>query len=210
MPLKVVAWTSALALATASVDAAPVMGPDPVLALKAFESQLDSHDSATAVLQAWCDAHGPKPGVRITARPAPVAARPLTAPARQALRPPPGQAVRYRRVDLMCGGVVLSHAENWYLPGRLTDDMNRRLQQTRAPFGVVVKGLNFTRRNLKTEVLLTDARRVPPLVLRHTAVLLKGDGTAFSYVVETYTDQVLSAGSPWARRPATGSAGPKP
>ena len=94
----------------------------------------------------------------------------------------------------MCGDKVLSQADNWYLPGQLTDDMNRRLEQTRTPFGVVVKGLNFTRRNLKTDVLFKDGRGVPPLVLRHAALLLKADGTVFSYVVETYTDQVLAAG----------------
>ena len=161
-------------------------------ALQAFERELVTHDSATAVLQAWCDAHGPAPGVKIVARAVPGASKPLPSLAHKALRAASGQPVRYRRVDLMCGNQVLSKADNWYLPDRLTDDMNRRLDQTQTPFGVVVKPLNFTRRNLNTEVLFKGAASVPPLVLRHAAVLLTSDGTPFSYVVESYTNQVLS------------------
>jgi chorismate-pyruvate lyase len=161
--------------------------------LQAFERRLETHDSATAVLQAWCDAHGPTPGVKVVARPVPGAAKPLTALARRALRVTPGQAVRYRRVDLLCGDQVLSQADNWYLPAQLTDDMNRRLDQTRTPFGVAVKSLNFTRRNLETDVLLKGGIAVPRRVLRHAAVLLTDRDVPFSFVVENYTRVVLQA-----------------
>lgn len=163
-------------------------------ALQAFERELESHDSATDVLQAWCDAHGSAPGLKITARPVKGARKRPPPPARLALRLRPGGVARYRRVDLMCGDRVLSQADNWYLPGRLTDEMNRQLDRTSTPFGVVVKPLNFTRRNLTTEILFRGGAAVPPQVLRHSAVLLTGDGAPFSFVVETYTDAILTVG----------------
>jgi hypothetical protein len=158
----------------------------PEARLAAFEAQLDANPSATAVLQSWCDAHA-RPGTRIVARqvqPAPV---PLPAEARQALAIKPDEAVRYRRVQLMCGSRVLSNADNWYLPGKLTDAMNDTLEHSQTPFGRAVAALHFSRRNLETVYL-------PPGksgVLRHSAVLLTDKGQPFSFVVETYTRQIL-------------------
>jgi hypothetical protein len=163
-------------------------------ALLRFEAELESHDSATEVLQAWCDAHGPSLGTRIVARSVRGPEKPPPPLARRSLGLTPARAVRYRRVDLTCGDKVLSQADNWYLPNRLTSDMNRRLEQTQTPFGVVVKPLNFTRRNLETVFLFRGGTSVPRHVLRHAAVLLSGEGIPFSFVVETYTDQVLNRG----------------
>ena len=193
MTLKPLLLVASLA-AAGGAQAAPVAPVDPAkaqAALQAFERQLETHDSATAVLQAWCDAHGPAPGLGIIARPVAGASKTLPLSGREALRLKPGQTVRYRRVDLMCGGRVLSRADNWYLPGRLTEAMNRQLDRTQTPFGVVVKSLNFTRRNLGTDVLFSGVI-VPPQVLRHTAVLLTGRAVPFSFVVETYTSDVLA------------------
>jgi hypothetical protein len=50
-----------------------------------------------------------------------------TAEQLQLLGVSPSVAVRYRRVRLRCGAYVLSEADNWYVPARLTDDMNRLL-----------------------------------------------------------------------------------
>lgn len=158
----------------------------PVARLAAFEAQLKANPSATAVLQSWCDAHAPS-GTRIVARqvqPAPV---PPPAEAREALAIKAGEAVRYRRVQLMCGTHVLSNADNWYLPGKLTDAMNDTLEHSQTPFGRAVGALHFSRRNLETVYL-------PPgnsNVLRHAAVLLTDKGRPFSFVVETYTRQIL-------------------
>jgi chorismate-pyruvate lyase len=38
-----------------------------------------------------------------------------------------GQKVRYRRVQLMCDDHVLSIAENWYVPARLSAQMSKLL-----------------------------------------------------------------------------------
>jgi hypothetical protein len=157
----------------------------PEARLTAFETQLEANPSATAVLQSWCDAHAP--GTRIVARqvqPAPV---PPPADARQALAIKPGEAVRYRRVQLMCGDRVLSNADNWYLPGKLTDVMNETLEHTQTPFGRTVAALHFRRRNLSTAFLPPGGQSV----LRHSAVLLSEKGEPFSFVVETYTREIL-------------------
>jgi hypothetical protein len=154
--------------------------------LEDFRSQLAANDSATAVLQRLCDARSP--GARILAEVA--SAKPeaaATQAARRHLRLPPWSQVRYRRVELSCAGVVLSRADNWYAPGRLTPGMNRALETTRTPFGVVVRPLGYRRRPLATET--------PPAgegVLRNTALLVRPDGRPISKVVETYTDQVLA------------------
>jgi chorismate-pyruvate lyase len=178
--------------ALAAALAAPAYAqPDAAHAhLAAFERDLDGHASATAVLQAWCDAHGPAPGARIVARLAHEAKAP-TAMATRALNVGPDAVVRYRRVDLMCGDIVLSRADNWYLPAKLSPAMNQALDQTQTPFGAAVAALDFTRRNLQTEVLL-DETPSADAVLRHAAVLLTASGEPFSFVVETYTRAVLA------------------
>jgi hypothetical protein len=183
----------AAAAMTAGEPSAPVDPAKADAALRTFEAQLESHDSATVVLQAWCDAHGP-PGAKIAARQSPGADEPPPPAARAALRLGPGVQVRYRRVDLVCGDRVLSHADNWYLPGQLTPQMNQALGTTRTPFGVVVKPLHFTRRNLQTQLLVPSPPPavLPAEVLRHAAVLSTGEGAPFSYVIETYTDQVAA------------------
>lgn len=161
--------------------------PDDAAArLHIFETQLEANPSATAVLQSWCDAHAPA-GTRIIARqvqPAPV---PPPEEARKALAMHPGEAVRYRRVQLMCGGRVLSNADNWYLPGKLTGAMNSTLDHSQTPFGKAVAALHFSRRNLETVYLPPGG----PNVLRHSAVLLTGKSEPFSFVVETYTKAIL-------------------
>ena len=159
-------------------------GSDDAARLHAFEAELEAHPSATAVLQNWCSAHAP--GQRIVARQVQPAPAPLPDEARAALKIKPGEGVRYRRVQLMCGDRVLSNADNWYLPDKLARAMNDTLEHGETPFGVAVAALHFTRRNFETTY--------PPRgqgVLRHSAVLLTDKSEPFSYVVETYTKAVL-------------------
>jgi chorismate-pyruvate lyase len=102
--------------------------------------------------------------------------------ARRLLQVGPGEPVRYRRVRLSCGDQVLSDADNWYVPARLTAEMNSTLDGTDTPFGTVVKPLDFQRRTLGTEGL-HDGRHV----LRVTALLVNRDGLPFSLVQENYS-----------------------
>ncbi len=179
-----------------------------VVQVERLDAELLSRDSATATLQLWCDAHGPGGGVKIVARRIKDADKPAGEAERRDLNVGAETPVAYRRVDLACGDKVLSRADNWYLPDRLTPEMNAALNETQTPFGVVVKPLNFRRRTLSSTLLIVPAwirehRLAPhptspeeelpvtPEVLQHRAVLATPDGRPFSLVVETYTDQVL-------------------
>jgi chorismate-pyruvate lyase len=174
--------------------------------LQSLNADLLSHDSATATLERWCAAHRLAVPARIEAEqlagpePAPTPAQ------RRDLAIGDAEVVRYRHVRLTCGGHVLSEAENWYVPGRLTPEMNRQLETTNTPFGRVVKPLNFVRHTLEARLLWSPlpenwelagipggegAMNVPGQVLQHRALLLLPDGTPFSEVVETYTSEVL-------------------
>jgi hypothetical protein len=123
------------------------------------------------------------------------------------------EPIRYRRVRLICGGHVLSEADNWYVPDRLSPEMNRMLDTTDTAFGRAVQNLNFRRRTLSAKLLwsplpqdwemgapLPEPRgatlTIPHEVLEHRAVLTLPDGTPFSEVVETYTSDVLAFPQP--------------
>ena len=116
---------------------------------------------------------------------------PASGEARAALHVGADTLLRYRRVDLTCGSHVLSQADNWYVPTRLSDDMNKMLDTTQTPFGTVVKPLHFHRQTLKMEALDGSGA-----ALRVTALLLTGDGTPFSLVVENYSRELVTGSQP--------------
>jgi hypothetical protein len=179
--------------------------------LQTLNVDLLSHDSATLTLERWCAAHALAVPPRIVAERVRGLDKPPTPEQRAELRVAPTETVRYRRVRLRCGAVVLSEADNWYVPGRLTTAMNAQLDGSDVPFGKVVQALHFRRRTLSSTLLWSplpegwemnpaaagdgDAAaqlRIPEHLLQHRAVLLLPDGTPFSEVVETYTGNVLA------------------
>jgi hypothetical protein len=177
--------------------------------LQTLNADLLSHDSATLTLERWCDVHRLASPPRIVALRVPDVDKAPTPEQRRELGITPTDPVRYRRVKLMCGTMVLSEADNWYVPGRLTAEMNKLLDTTDTPFGVVVRALHFQRHTLSSTLLwhplpagwemnATSARDagadepMPSTLLEHRAVLTLPDGTPFSEVVETYTDNVLA------------------
>jgi hypothetical protein len=180
--------------------------------LETLNAELLSHDSATATLQAWCDGHGGG-GAKIKADRVKGRDKPPSEAAQAALGLRPGQAVRYRRVRLSCGGKVLSEADNWYLPERLTPEMNRVLDSSDTPFGVVARPLDFRRRTLSAQLLWRPLPQgwetqpavqgppppVPAEVLQHSAVLTIAGGAPLSFVVETYTAAALEMALPHGR-----------
>jgi chorismate-pyruvate lyase len=186
-----------------------------VLALiQTLNADLLSHDSATLTLERWCaDRHLAEPEpVRIVAHRVRGEAKPIPADLREWLQAAADEPIGYRRVRLTCGAHVLSEADNWYVPARLTAEMNRLLDTTDEPFGKVVRALGFQRRTLSADLLWsplpadwdraalsTDASplRIPQALLRHTAILYTSAQQPFSAVVETYTNQVLAYG-PWS------------
>jgi chorismate-pyruvate lyase len=175
--------------------------------LQTLNAELLSHDSATVTLEHWC-------GQRHLAEPAQVIAhrvqgidKPVSDEQRKLLQVGANEPVRYRHVQLSCGAVVLSEADNWYVPGRLTAQMNAQLDASDTPFGKVVSSLHFQRHTLSAVLLWQPwpeggdqrqplmpppALEVPAAVLEHRALLTLPDGTPFSEVVETYTGKALT------------------
>ena len=180
------------------------------LLLQTLNADLLSHDSATLTLERWCTDHRLAPSPRVVAERVSGAYKALTDEQRQQLGIKPTDSVRYRKVKLVCGGLVLSEADNWYVADRLTPEMNKLLDTTDTPFGKVVQPLHFRRHTISAQALahllpdhwwetnlatLTLSSRescLPAYVLEHRAILTLPDGTPFSEVVETYTANVLA------------------
>jgi chorismate-pyruvate lyase len=197
-------------------DATASRWPDTPLArtqalalLQTLNADLLSHDSATLTLERWCAAHHMASPARVVAQRVRGEDKPLPAEWRTQLAIGASEPVKYRRVQLKCGDHVLSEADNWYLPNRLTAAMNGRLDSSDAPFGKVVQPLHFRRKTLSADLLwsplpagwelhraqlhpASGALVMPHLLLQHRALLFDGEGRPFSALVETYTDQVLA------------------
>jgi hypothetical protein len=101
------------------------------------------------------------------------------------------ERIAHRHVRLTCGGHVLSEADNWYVPARLTPAMNTSLDTTDTPFGTVVRPLNFHRRTVETARPATGET-----VLQVKAVLLTPQELPISLVVENYQADLLGDGTP--------------
>jgi hypothetical protein len=179
--------------------------------LQTLNADLLSHDSATLTLERWCADHRLAEPARIVARRLHDAARPLPSDLRALLQVEAGEPIGY--LQLMCGNRVLSEADNWYVPGRLTAEMNQSLDSTDEPFGKVVRPLDFRRRTLSADLLWSPlpagwemsatpsptvagrtALRIPDAVLRHRAILFSAAQVPFSAVVETYTNELFYFG----------------
>jgi chorismate-pyruvate lyase len=177
--------------------------------LQTLNADLLSHDSATLTLERWCATHRLASSPRIVAERVLGVDKPPTEVQRRELGVTLTDPVRYRRVRLLCGTTVLSEADNWYVPGRLTPDINKLLDTTDTPFGRAVQALHFRRHTISAKLLLLPLPEgwemspadpsegagelaLPPEVLEHRAVLTLPDGTPFSEVVETYTNNVLA------------------
>ncbi len=187
--------------------------------LQSLNADLLSHDSATLTLDRWCAAHHLADPATITAERVHDIEKPATAEQRQLLRVGATEPLGYRRVRLHCGAHVLSEADNWYVPSRLTADMNQALANSDIAFGRAIQALKFQRHTLSAQLLwaplpagwemalperggYSGALLVPPYVLQHTAVLSLPDGTPLSALVETYTAEVLAFPEPAPSRSA--------
>jgi hypothetical protein len=171
--------------------------------------------SATLVLEGWCRDHDISAEPRIVADRMEGAARSATAEQRVRLDVSDTTTLVYRRVRLTCGGHVLSEAENWYVPGRLTPDMNRTLETTTMPFGRVVAPLEPYRRTFLAERLWSAlpagwdrsglvrspcATRgplaIPAALFRHQALLFGADHRPIAEVHEVYQRGIFDFPAP--------------
>ena len=156
--------------------------------------------SATAVLETWCAVHHLAAEPKIVAEPvADAPPKAATAEQRQRLNVGPDEPVKYRHVRLRCGAHVLSEADNFYVPSRLTPEMNTALDTTDAPFGKVVKPLEPYRRTFGAHSLWSAATApidaatlsIPQKLLEHRAVLYSKENQPFSEVDEVYQRDLL-------------------
>jgi len=179
--------------------------------LETLNAELLASTSATATLEAWCSDH------HMTADPKIVAVRVAGArktPAPEVLQQldvADAAEVAYRRVELRCGAHVMSEADNWYVPARLTPEMNALLTTTETPFGKAVQALHPYRRTISVTALWSPLPRgwelrprppshprrklaLPAYVFEHRALLLTAENRPFSEVVETYRSDLLAFG----------------
>ncbi|WP_082928994.1 hypothetical protein [Rhizobium aegyptiacum] len=186
----------------------PASRVEALAVLQTLNANLLSNASATLTLDRWCAAHKlAEEGSKIVAQRVRGQDKPADEHIRELLTVGPGELIAYRRVRLVCGDRVLSEADNWYLPTKLTAEMNQALGTSDITFGRAVQALNFTRTNLSAKLLWsplsegwdmdgltaheTSSLSLPPFLLEHRAILKLRDGTPFSAVVESYTDNVL-------------------
>jgi chorismate-pyruvate lyase len=175
--------------------------------LQSLNNELLINDSATLTLDQWCENHKLASPARVVAERVRGKGKIATQDQRKLLNVSEAEPVKYRKVHLRCGEHILSEADNWYVPSRLTSEMNETLDNTDVPFGRVVQPLHFRRQRLSANLLWcplpvgwemdTDAPKsspfeIPHQVLQHHAILLRGDGAPFSELIETYTSDVLA------------------
>ena len=161
-------------------------------ALAAFEADLLGGGIVTRVLEVWS-------GGRVHAEVAADVAD-ASPETRERLGVEADTPLGFRRVQLMRGDVVLSRADNWFVPERLTVEMREALTDSDTPFGVVIARLEPTRETLSCERLAGD-----PMV-RVQALVRAGDGTPVAEVMETYARAVLNWRAP-ARAGVQGGTG---
>ena len=155
--------------------------------LDQFEAKLAEHDSATVALGEWC-------AVRQIASPAQitvsdrrqVSSNDPPAKMRRLLGIETRDRFTMRHVHLDCGGKTLSIAWNWYVPSRLTPEMNAALESSTTPFGKIAAPLRF--RRVAVETVKGPAENCPAeTISTHLARLVLPDGKPLAYLVECYT-----------------------
>lgn len=158
--------------------------------LAQFEQALATHDSATKALGEWCKARGIADPATIVAQR--VAGDALPLPKADAeLLVAQDEPVGFRHVRLVCGTSVLSEAYNWYVPSRLTAEMNAALNSSDVPFGKVAASLQFTRQRLSSR--RGRAAGCPKgTVLSQRGLLLLPDGRPLALLLECYRAEALA------------------
>jgi chorismate-pyruvate lyase len=196
----------------------PVVRLEALALLQTLNADILASRSATRTLESWCGAHHLAPEARLVAQLLPESSRPLSDEQRRRLQLGDNGEVKYRRVQLRCGSHVLSEADNWYVPARLTPEMNRLLETTDTPFGRVVESLEPYRRTFAVKMLWAPlpadwesargrpqavrsrgALAIPEALFEHHAVLYTSDNEPFAEVTETYRRDLLAFPPPVLR-----------
>ena len=182
--------------------------------IQSLNAEVLGSRSATLTLEKWCGDHRLAEEPRIAARLVPGVEKAPDADQRQRLQMT-NEAAKYRRVELRCGSRVLSEAENWYVPSRLTAEMNRVLETTDTPFGRAVQSLEPYRQTFDVKLLwspladgwerssdrrspcaATGALAIPDALFEHRAILYTREHKPFAEVHEVYQRQLLAFAAP--------------
>jgi chorismate-pyruvate lyase len=197
---------------TVSWPDTPLSRLEALALLETLNAEILASRSATLTLEKWCAEHGLAGAAepKIVARLVTGKALPVTPEQRQRLEVGPREEIKVRHVQLLCGDRVFSEADNWYVPARLTAEMNRLLETTTTPFGMAVQDLHPYRRTLAATVLwrplpegwetqplpaptrdAAGSLPIPNALFEHRAVLYTEDGKPFSEVHEIYQRALL-------------------
>lgn len=168
--------------------------------VRALRHEIGSAASATQVLDRWCVAHRLAPAGAVIAEK--IANRPVppTGQLRRLLQLKASERVQLRHVRLRCNGHILSVARLWYVPSRLPEALEARLQETETPFGKVVAPLHLERRAAGSSSAWPPppgkkTPGTPPRTLfTQRALLSQADGLPIAYVVEDYRRGLLGFG----------------
>ncbi|NIX77022.1 hypothetical protein [Microvirga terricola] len=153
--------------------------------------------TATASLLDWCEEHGLSDGPIIARRlqdDRTLSARDLSLPALGAMSE---ELIRHRRVELARGDLPLVTADNWFLPSRLSAQMNEALDGTDLPFGAVIAPLDPARRNFAIHFNDPGDGEAwgPDTILEHQAVVIDGKGRPLAVVRERFQAALISFSS---------------
>jgi hypothetical protein len=176
--------------------------------MQSLNADILASTSSTTTLEKWCGDHRLADNPRIVARKVAGVEKPPSPEQRERLQVSHRERVKHRRVQLACGEHILSIADNWYVPGRLTPAMNRELETTDAPFGRVVRPLGPFRRTFAATILWRplpegweigsrpDAAarddRLPDALFEHRALLYTSRNRPFAEVDELYQRGILA------------------
>lgn len=218
-PVAVLAFCAGLFPALCAAQTVSVW-PDTFLArveslalVETLNATLLAARSATFTLDKWCADHKLAVDTKIRARLDRKVDKPITDEQRHRLQIDQSEPVKFRHVELACGNHVLSEADNWYVPSRLTAEMNRVLETTDTPFGRAIADLKPFRRTFAADVLwkpLDDGweERGPPAdhpgqtlaipahLFEHRALVYASDFKPVSEVDEIYTRENLAFSPP--------------
>jgi hypothetical protein len=204
---------SLLAPAWADVAAWPdgiVTRLEALALVQTLNAEIMASPSATLALEKWCAEHrlAGSGEAKIVARLIRGTPKPATDEQRQRLQVGPDEKLGYRHVRLVCGDRVLSEADNWCVPSRLTPEMNRLLEATDTPFGKAVQSLKPYRQTFSANVLwwplpqgwetqthpAVDAGgtlNIPETLFEHRAIVFSRDRLPLAEVHESYKRPLL-------------------
>lgn len=204
--LSLIALGTAAAKEPACGDADTIAQLRTELTLSQLQADLLRERSATKVLEAWCGKYQLAKEPVVRAEVLNVPAKPASAETMNRLQVTKPEALAYRRVGLKCGSVLLSEADNWYVPARLTKAMNAMLTSSDVPFGKVIAELKPFRVTITAKPLWSaledgqacrvkpaQAENAPAAVLEVQALLYREDLKPFSEVHEVYQRPLIAA-----------------